>query len=135
MIRWSSILAVAAAVIAAAVVWAEVPNRSPEQLRETATHVIVGDVVAIYSRQSREGSWQYTRFVAEIRVKSIEKGEGLQADRVIFARFFQRQYRGAGRIADTAGHRMLANWLTECGDQGAVARSTGLAPVVGRATA
>ena len=33
------------------------------------------------------------------------------------------------------GHRMLANWLVECGDQGAVARSAGLAPVVGRATA
>ncbi|QNP71485.1 aminodeoxychorismate/anthranilate synthase component II [Streptomyces roseirectus] len=33
------------------------------------------------------------------------------------------------------GHRMLANWLTECGDHGAVARSAGLAPVVGRATA
>ncbi|MGV9274357.1 aminodeoxychorismate/anthranilate synthase component II [Streptomyces griseosporeus] len=33
------------------------------------------------------------------------------------------------------GHRMLANWLAECGDEGAVARSAGLAPVVGRATA
>jgi para-aminobenzoate synthetase component II len=33
------------------------------------------------------------------------------------------------------GHRMLANWLVECGDDGAVARSAGLAPVVGRATA
>ncbi|OIJ91920.1 aminodeoxychorismate/anthranilate synthase component II [Streptomyces colonosanans] len=33
------------------------------------------------------------------------------------------------------GHRMLANWLVECGDRGAVARSAGLAPVVGRATA
>ena len=29
------------------------------------------------------------------------------------------------------GHRMLANWLTACGDPGAVARSRGLAPVVG----
>ncbi|MEU6341299.1 aminodeoxychorismate/anthranilate synthase component II [Streptomyces sp. NPDC046977] len=29
------------------------------------------------------------------------------------------------------GHRMLANWLAECGDQGAVERSAGLAPVVG----
>jgi len=29
------------------------------------------------------------------------------------------------------GHRMLANWLAECGDPGAVARSHGLAPVVG----
>nr|WP_152885472.1 aminodeoxychorismate/anthranilate synthase component II [Streptomyces adustus] len=33
------------------------------------------------------------------------------------------------------GHRMLANWLVECGYAGAVARSAGLAPVVGRATA
>ncbi|MEU9118584.1 aminodeoxychorismate/anthranilate synthase component II [Streptomyces sp. NPDC048506] len=33
------------------------------------------------------------------------------------------------------GHRMLANWLVECGDAGAVERSTGLAPVVGRAGA
>ncbi len=29
------------------------------------------------------------------------------------------------------GHRMLANWLAECGDTGAVSRSHGLAPVVG----
>ncbi|MFJ6937697.1 aminodeoxychorismate/anthranilate synthase component II [Streptomyces sp. NPDC101132] len=33
------------------------------------------------------------------------------------------------------GHRMLANWLTDCGDQGAVERSAGLAPVVGKALA
>ncbi|BDH08841.1 MULTISPECIES: aminodeoxychorismate/anthranilate synthase component II [Streptomyces] len=31
------------------------------------------------------------------------------------------------------GHLMLANWLVECGDKGAVERSTGLAPVVGKA--
>jgi len=30
------------------------------------------------------------------------------------------------------GHRMLANWLAECGDTGAVERSAGLAPVVGK---
>ncbi|MCE7080691.1 aminodeoxychorismate/anthranilate synthase component II [Streptomyces sp. ST2-7A] len=29
------------------------------------------------------------------------------------------------------GHRMLANWLTACGDAAAVERSRGLAPVVG----
>ncbi|MDI3402793.1 aminodeoxychorismate/anthranilate synthase component II [Streptomyces cavernicola] len=33
------------------------------------------------------------------------------------------------------GHLMLANWLVECGDPEAVARSAGLAPVVGRASA
>ncbi|WP_069813556.1 aminodeoxychorismate/anthranilate synthase component II [Streptomyces sp. TP-A0874] len=33
------------------------------------------------------------------------------------------------------GHRMLANWLAECGDTAAVERSAGLAPVVGKAGA
>ena len=29
------------------------------------------------------------------------------------------------------GHKMLANWLAECGDTAASGRSDGLAPVVG----
>ncbi|MFI1104310.1 aminodeoxychorismate/anthranilate synthase component II [Streptomyces sp. TLI_146] len=33
------------------------------------------------------------------------------------------------------GHLMLANWLVRCGDKGAVERSAGLAPVVGKAAA
>ncbi|MGW7357778.1 aminodeoxychorismate/anthranilate synthase component II [Streptomyces sp. NPDC054802] len=33
------------------------------------------------------------------------------------------------------GHRMLANWLEQCGDVGAIGRSAGLAPVVGKALA
>ena len=33
------------------------------------------------------------------------------------------------------GHRMLANWLVRCGHAGAVERSVGLAPVVGKAVA
>ncbi|MGP9019834.1 aminodeoxychorismate/anthranilate synthase component II [Streptomyces sp. BR1] len=33
------------------------------------------------------------------------------------------------------GHLMLANWLVRCGDMGAVERSAGLAPVVGKAAA
>ena len=30
------------------------------------------------------------------------------------------------------GHQMLANWLTECGDNDALAKAVGLSPVVGR---
>jgi para-aminobenzoate synthetase component 2 len=33
-------------------------------------------------------------------------------------------------VLTEGGHLMLANWLTVCGDHGAVARSVGLAPVV-----
>ena len=35
-------------------------------------------------------------------------------------------------VLTEGGHRMLANWLAVCGDHEAVARSVGLAPVVGR---
>lgn len=34
-------------------------------------------------------------------------------------------------VLTEGGHHMLANWLTECGDDQALARSVGLAPVVG----
>ena len=34
-------------------------------------------------------------------------------------------------VLTEGGHRMLANWLVMCGDPDAVARSAGLAPVVG----
>ena len=33
-------------------------------------------------------------------------------------------------VLTEGGHRMLANWLAECGDAEAIARSAGLAPVV-----
>ncbi|MER7703400.1 aminodeoxychorismate/anthranilate synthase component II [Kitasatospora sp. NPDC097605] len=35
-------------------------------------------------------------------------------------------------VLTEGGHRMLANWLAECGDPQAVDRSAGLAPVIGR---
>jgi para-aminobenzoate synthetase component 2 len=35
-------------------------------------------------------------------------------------------------VLTEGGHRMLAQWLAECGDTQAVARSEGLAPVVGK---
>ncbi|MER8183322.1 aminodeoxychorismate/anthranilate synthase component II [Kitasatospora sp. NPDC094015] len=35
-------------------------------------------------------------------------------------------------VLTEGGHRMLANWLAECGFAEAVGRSTGLAPVIGR---
>lgn len=34
-------------------------------------------------------------------------------------------------VLTEGGHHMLANWLTECGDDQALAKSIGLAPVVG----
>lgn len=87
---------------------AEVPNRSPEWLREHATHVIIGEVTAIYERQSTEGNFKVTRYVAEVRVKSSEKGQGIAPDDVVYVRYFHRTQRGLVRLADTNGHRDLA---------------------------
>ena len=36
-------------------------------------------------------------------------------------------------VLTEGGHRLLANWLTVCGDESALQRSVGLAPVVSRA--
>jgi para-aminobenzoate synthetase component 2 len=33
-------------------------------------------------------------------------------------------------VLTEGGHRLLANWLSTCGDSDALARSAGLAPVV-----
>jgi para-aminobenzoate synthetase component 2 len=38
-------------------------------------------------------------------------------------------------VLTEGGHRLLANWLEVCGDAGAVARSTGLSPLVHTASA
>ncbi|WP_329496514.1 aminodeoxychorismate/anthranilate synthase component II [Kitasatospora herbaricolor] len=35
-------------------------------------------------------------------------------------------------VLTEGGHRMLANWLAQCGDPEAIGRSAGLAPVIGR---
>ncbi len=35
-------------------------------------------------------------------------------------------------VLTQGGHRLLANWLAICGDEGAVRRSDGMAPLVGR---
>ena len=35
-------------------------------------------------------------------------------------------------VLTEGGHRMLAQWLAECGDTQAISRSEGLAPVVGK---
>ena len=35
-------------------------------------------------------------------------------------------------VLTEGGHQLLANWLTVCGDKSALAKSQGLAPVIGR---
>ena len=60
---------------------AEKAPLSPEQLRKTATHVVIGEVTAIYTRSETAGDWQYTRYVAEVRVGGKRKGRWAEEGR------------------------------------------------------
>jgi hypothetical protein len=83
---------------------------SPEELRKTATHIVVGQVTAVYTRAETSGDWQYTHYVAEVRATEIEKGDGLKKGEPIYVRYWQRQWISrAKQPPNTNGHRGLPN--------------------------
>lgn len=87
---------------------AEKEDITPSQLRETATHVITGQVIAIYARDETVGEWKYTRYVAEVRVEECEKGDSIKQGDLVYARYWQRAWIGKGQVPpSTSGHRGL----------------------------
>jgi hypothetical protein len=101
-------IALLAAAVAVPVPCREKPDMSPEKLRELATHVVVGDVVQIWTREESKGFWDFTHYVAEIAVGEVEKGKGVQAGELLYARYWTKQWDGPGPPpADTNGHRGL----------------------------
>ena len=101
-----SLLILTAALVHSA--YAEKANMSPEALRNTATHVITGTVVNVFERTETEGDWKYTRYVAEIRVKDLEKGENVDERGLIYARYWKRRWIGKASVPlSTSGHRGL----------------------------
>ena len=77
---------------------AEKELSSPEELQETATHIVVGKVLAVYARTEKAGDWEYTRRVAEVQVQKVEKGEGVKEKDLIYARYYNRKWIGKGRL-------------------------------------
>ena len=94
-----------AALAVAGTTRAEKAPLSPEELRKTATHIVVGQVAAVYSRTETNGDWKYTHYLAEVRVNECEKGDGLKKGDLVYARYWVRQWVGAGKQPpSTAGH-------------------------------
>ena len=93
----------------------EKPDLSPERLLAAATHVVVGKVEQAWTRKESRGSWDVTHFVAEIRVESVEKGEGLAAGGLVYARYWTKRWDAffTPQPPDTNGHR----GLPEVGDR------------------
>jgi hypothetical protein len=102
------IVPLAIALATAVPVRAEKVPLTPEELRATATHVIVGQVTAVYTRTETRRDWKYTHYVAEVRVAETEKGDGLKKGDLAYARYWQKQWVGRDKQPpDTIGHRGL----------------------------
>ena len=87
---------------------AEKAPMTPEELLETSTHAVVGTITTIYQREETIGDWHYTNFLAEIHVEKCEKGEGVEADSLVYARYWRRRWVGLGLMPpSTSGHDPL----------------------------
>ena len=87
---------------------AAVPNQSVENLQKNATHIVVGKVTKIGHDTTTSGNYEETKYVAEISVTSVEKGEGIIVNEVIKVRYGQRKWIGAGSPPPGSnGHRGL----------------------------
>ena len=104
------LLALSALLAVPALAWAEKVPLSPEELRATATHIVVGQVTAVYTRTETTPEWRYTHYVAEIRIAEIEKGDGLKKGEPVYVRYWQRQWISRQKQPpSTIGHRGLPN--------------------------
>lgn len=80
----------------------------PQELRDTATHVIVGAVVQVYERKETDKGWATTFYLAEIRIKEVEKGEGIKVGELVYVRYWNRAWVGGStQPITTSGHRGL----------------------------
>jgi len=75
--------------------FAEIPNKSPAQLEELASHVFTGKVVRIYSTVDRSSpQWEFTYSIAELQIERVDQGE--HEGRLAYVRFWHKRYTGDG---------------------------------------
>jgi hypothetical protein len=69
----------------------------PEEAENNSTHILVGTVTGIYSKLARDASNETKYSVAEIKVDSVEKGDGIKPLQLVYARFISSiQWIGKG---------------------------------------
>ena len=92
----------------AALAWArpspEKAAMTPEAMRKLATHVVQGEVLRIYETKEVDGPWEYTRYIAEMKVGEVEKGKGVAADDLVYPRWFHRSWRRGVAPPSGSGH-------------------------------
>jgi len=74
---------------------AAVPNKSSEDLRTEASHIVVGKVSRIYSSaEPIHDNLRRIRLVAEISVEKVEKGAGIAPGDTLYARYWNVEWLG-----------------------------------------
>jgi hypothetical protein len=81
--------AIALLALAAGAAHAEKAPLSEAQRLAEATHVIEGEVLAVYAFEEPKDGGTVRRSVAEVKVSRVEKGEGLEAGRLVYLRFWK----------------------------------------------
>ena len=83
--------------IAAAAAWAALPPISKDDLNRQATHILIGDVRAVYTtKKAGERGFTDRLYCIEVVPTALEKGEGLKEGRVIYARAWTPAKRPTG---------------------------------------
>ncbi len=87
------------------------PPLPPEALAEEATHIVVGVVEARFSRERvsdalGKGTLE-DYFAFEVHIEKAEKGEGLKAGELVYARAFEVKKAGEPNASGSSGHRPL----------------------------
>lgn len=76
---------------------AEVPLLTPDVLQRDAKHIVTGKVQRVYTTEKQvDKSYVDTLYAVEVVVSAVEKGEGIAADQVIFAKAWQMKKRARG---------------------------------------
>jgi hypothetical protein len=96
MLRILILIAAVPAIALAAPAWPLKPDLSPDRLGRMATHVVTGKVTAVYERTETVDDWNYTRYVAEVRVDGCEKGDGVKKGDIVYVRYWRRAWAGKG---------------------------------------
>ncbi len=101
-----TLLLAAATFLAITPLLAEKVDMNGETLKETATHIVTGKVLAIYGREVKSEKWLTSHWVAEVAIDAVEKGEGLEKGGLVYVRYWTRSWIGAGAPPPgTNGHR------------------------------
>lgn len=60
----------------------------PGEAEEKATNILTGTVTTIYSKVTRTEAHETGHYIAEVRVESVQKGEGIQPGQLAYVRYW-----------------------------------------------